>query len=89
MSATAFRYTSPVRVSWMSRIFQSLGDSRLTSQHPLALGVASPAEAFLISVVILALLASFVGRSRGSLAAPHADASFDISFVVPAVSCLL
>jgi hypothetical protein len=29
-------------------IFQALGDSHLTSQHPLALGVASPAEAFLI-----------------------------------------
>jgi hypothetical protein len=41
-------------------------------------------EALLVSVAILALLAALVGGSRGSLVAPHADARFDISLVVPA-----
>ena len=35
------------------------------------------------SVVGLALRASLVGRSRGSLVAPDADTCFDISFVIP------
>ena len=35
------------------------------------------------SVVGFALPASLVGRSRGSLMAPHADTCFDISLVIP------
>ena len=35
-------------------------------------------------MAILALLAALVGGGRGELMAPHADARFDISLVVPA-----
>jgi len=47
-------------------------------------GRHSFAESLLVSVAILALLAALVGGGRGELMAPHADARFDISLVVPA-----
>jgi hypothetical protein len=46
-------------------------------------------ESLLVSVAILALLAALVGGGRGELVAPHTDARFDVSLVVPAQSQLL
>ena len=40
-------------------------------------------------MVILTLLAPFVGGSPGALVAPHADSRFDIPLIVPALSRLL
>ena len=54
------------------------------SRHLLALRVASLAESLLASVAILALLAALVGGGRRPLVAPHADARFHVSLVVPA-----
>ena len=42
------------------------------------------AEALLVSVPILALLAAFVSGSPGALVAPHTDPRFDIPLVVSA-----
>jgi hypothetical protein len=49
----------------------------------LALRGVSLVEPLLVSMAILAPLAALVGRSRGSLVAPHADTRLNVSLVVP------
>jgi hypothetical protein len=57
--------------------YSKTGDGPCREEYP------SFTEPLLVIVAILALLAAFVSGSSGSLVAPHADARFDISLVVP------